>query len=305
MEGLRTLSTSRLEGLHVVGVRYRNSTYASGDERALDAYARSGVYEESRVPVTVVEPRLPDDERSGLEPRDVGALCGKIADEVATGRRRGSAVLMVGGNCVHAMGVIGGIQDVHGPGARIGLIWFDAHGDFNTPLTSESGSLGGMPVAVAAGLAHNEWRRLSHVRCPLPPHRIMLVGSRDLDDAESRLINASGVPVATVDPTVGMEREMAFMEERCDLLYLHIDCDILDERHVPNHRTRAAGGPDISTVAGAVERVMASGKVVAFAVVSASGEGPGHEISVGSCVELLRRGLGAWGRFGLPRMLPM
>ena len=307
MDGLRALPMQELTGLHVVGVRYRNSSYALRDERALDAYADSGVYDESMVPVTVVEPRLADSGRSGIESRDIGTLCGEIAGEVAAGRSAGKAILVVGGNCVHATGVIGGLQDLHGPASRVGLVWLDAHGDFNTPLTSESGSLGGMPVAVAAGLAHPEWRELSHVTCPLPAFRIVLVDARDLDEAESRLIRAAGVVVARCGPSGGgadLRRSVAFLKERCDQIYLHIDCDILDESHVPNHRSKAPDGPDLARVIDAIDRVMESGKVSVLAVVSVSGDGVNHEVSVRSGIELIRGGLRSWRKHGMPDVPP-
>jgi arginase len=300
--GCPTVRIQELTELHVVGIRYRNSSYAPGDERALDAYAGSGVYHESLVPVTVVEPRLDDGERWGIESRDIGILCGTIADAVAAGRAAGRAVLVVGGNCVHATGVLGGLQDAHGPSARVGLIWLDAHGDFNTPLTSESGSLGGMPVAVAVGLAHQEWRELSHVKCPLPAYRVVLAGTRDVDDAERRLIRAAGVVTAACTPYgegADLERSIAFVEERCDQIYLHIDCDVLDESHVPNHRSRVSDGPDPAGVLEVVDRVMKSGKVTVLAVVSVSGVGPG-QVSVHSGIELIGGGLRSWREHGLP-----
>lgn len=308
MEGPPSRPATELTGLHVVGVRYRNSAYAVDDERALDAYARSGVYDSLTIPVTVAEPRLADNERSGSEPRDVGLLCGEVAREVARGVAAGKGVLLVGGNCVHATGVVGGLQDVWGPASRVGLVWFDAHGDFNTPSTSESGSLGGMPLAVVAGLAHPEWRELSHVRCPLPAYRILLVGARNLDEAESRLIRAAGVAVAGWAPdgreSGSLEACVASLESLCDHIYVHIDCDVLDESYVPNHRTKVSNGPAIAHVVDAVGRVMASGKVAAFAVVSVSGAGPGHDISVSSAVQLIRAGLACWRTHGFPGARP-
>lgn len=296
-----------LTGLHVIGLRYRNSSYAPDDERALDAYGRSGVYDSPNVPVTIVEPRLPEKDRSGNEPRDIGMLCGEIAREVAAGLASGRGVLLVGGNCVHATGVVGGLQDVCGACSRIGLVWFDAHGDFNTPLTSESGSLGGMPLAVLAGLAHPEWRQLSHVGYPLPAQQILLVGARDLDDGETRLLRSAGVVLAGLESggvaTTCLHDCVASLEERCDRIYVHIDCDILDESYVPNHRTRVSNGPCPERVAEGVDAVMATGKVVALAVVSVPGEGPGRDTSVRSGVELIRRGLLSWQRHGMARAL--
>ncbi|MEZ4614225.1 MAG: arginase family protein [Caldilineaceae bacterium] len=79
---------------------------------------------------------------------------------------------------------------------RIGLVWFDAHGDFNTPKTTISGMLGGMPVAVAAGLGYANWRLGSHIVAPLPTERILMVDVRNLDPLEEQLIHATAVAIA-------------------------------------------------------------------------------------------------------------
>ena len=119
---------------------------------------------------------------------------------MAASSERGDAVLMTGGNCTHITGVFGGLQDVHGPAVRVGLVWFDAHGDFNTPAITLSGMLGGMPVAVCAGLAFPQWRELSHIVAPLPTDRIVMVDVRNLDPEEEKLIRAVGIPIVPVAP---------------------------------------------------------------------------------------------------------
>ena len=161
-------SAQSLTQLGVVGVRYRGSQFAERDLRSLDAYTRGGAYSAAGIPFTVAEPRLDATRRVADEPTNLGLLGGEIATAVAAASRAGQAVLLTGGDCSHITGVIGGLQDAHGVDARIGLVWFDAHGDFNTPKTTISGMLGGMPVAVAAGLGHPQWRIGSHISAPLP-----------------------------------------------------------------------------------------------------------------------------------------
>jgi len=297
------MSVEPLSGLTVIGVRYRGSRPAQGDERALDAYAASGVYQRTQAPVDVIEPTFPQDQREEDEADNIGLLGGAIADVVAPARRQGQAVLMTGGDCTHTSGILGGLQDAHGPAARIGLVWFDAHGDFNTPKTTLSGSLGGMPVAVCAGLAHPRWREGSHIVAPLPTDRIVMVDVRNLDEAEEQLIGATDIVIASPAPAYpgeDLQRSVADLAARCDMLYLHIDADILDESFVPNHGTREPNGPDMKQVQAAIETVMATQKVVAFAVVSVYGEGKGSEVSVASGKQLIAAGLEAWRRYGQP-----
>jgi arginase len=292
-----------LNGLHVVGVRYRGSRPAQGDERALDSYSASGVYERAGVPVTVAEPRFDEELRLPSDPDNLGLIGGKIAEEVAAARKSGKAVIMTGGDCSHITGVLGGLQDAHGAGARVGLIWFDAHGDFNTPKTTLSGMLGGMPVAVCAGLAYPFWREQSHIQSPLPTERIVMVDVRNLDRPEEQLIRATDVQIARVAPGFTGDLELGeaieALARRCDYLYLHIDSDILDERYVPNHGTREPNGPDMAQVHAAIETVMATGKVAAYAVVSIYGAGEGADISRASGIELIAGGLDSWRRHGM------
>lgn len=288
--------------LTVVAVRYRGSRPAQRDERSLDAYTASNVYAAAQVPVHVVEPRFPEAQRSSVEPDNLGLIGGEIADAVANGLRAGHAVLMSGGDCSHITGVIGGMQDAYGATARIGLVWFDAHGDFNTPKTTISGMLGGMPVAVSAGLGYPNWRIGSHIAAPLPTERIVMLDVRNLDPLEKQLIDATAVTVASVAPGfpgADLAEAITQLSERCDLLYLHIDSDILDAALVPNHGTREPNGPNLEQVLAAVDQVMATGKVATFAVVSVYGEGEGSEISQQSGIGLIRGGLERWRKYGM------
>jgi len=289
--------------LKIIGVRYSNANYYPGSQIPLDAYAESGIYEGAEVPYEIVEPYLEDSNRTKDEILNIGVLGGLIADEVALAIREGYAVCMTGGNCCHITGVVGGLQDANGPEARIGLVWFDAHGDFNTASTTHSGMLGGMPVAVAAGLTHPKWREASHIISPLPTDRIVLVDVRNLDLAEEQLIRSTDTAIASISPgftgDIPLKDALDTLLEKVDLIYFHIDSDILDEVYTPNHWTKEPNGPNMGQVKSAIEIVMATGKVSAFAVVSVSGEGEGAEIMVNSGEELIRNGLAAWKRNGM------
>ena len=287
--------------LQVIGIRYRRTTPAAEDERGLDAYAASGVYAAAEVPYDIVEPTISVDQLSGDAVKDLSRLNGKIADAVAAARQSGSVILMTGGDCTHVTGVVGGLQDAHGPTLRLGLVWFDAHGDFNTPRTSLSGMLGGMPVAVCAGLAHPSWREGSHIAVPLPTNCIVLVDVRNLDEAEAALIQATDAVIASPAPGFPGERLETAIEqlsEQCDAICLHIDADILDESLVPSHGTKEPNGPDIEQTMAAIDTVMATGKVVALALVSIYNQGDDGATSVKSGIELLRGGLQSWRDYG-------
>jgi len=290
-----------LEKLHIIGIRYRRTILAVGDERGLDAYAASNVYAAAGVSFDIAEPAISPDQLPGDAVEALGGLNGNIADAVATARQSGSVILMTGGDCTHATGVVGGLQDAHGSTLRLGLVWFDAHGDFNTPGTSLSGMLGGMPVAVCAGLAHSSWREGSHIASSLPTNRIVLVDVRNLDEAEASLIQATDAVIAAPAPGFPGERLETAIEqlsEQCDAIYLHIDADILDESLVPSHGTKEPNGPDIAQTIAAMDVVMTTRKVVALALVSIYNHGEEGAMSVKSGIELLRGGLQSWRQHG-------
>ena len=293
--------TDSITPLRVVPLRFHNSTPAEPGESPVDAYAASGAYELFSGRATVTEPSFPEELRTSEPTDNLGVLGGEIADAVAAGRRAGEPVLVVGGDCSHVPGVVGGLQLAHGPDARIGLLWFDAHGDFNTPRTTFSGMLGGMPVAVSAGLCWPRWRELSKQPSPLPTDRIVMVDVRNLDAPEEQLVRATDVVIAAPAagfPGVDLQEAVDDLAAKCDILYLHIDSDILDERYVPNHGTREPNGPNLQQVLQAVETVMATGKVVTFALVSIWDKGAGSDVAVRSGVELLRGSMQLWRRHG-------
>lgn len=291
-----------LPGLHVVQVSYHDTVRWPAASDPVAAYAASGLYETFGT-ATVVEPVFPEERRDDDPIANLGLLGGEIAAAVAEGRGAGKPVLVTGGTCEVVPGVIGGLQHAHGVGARIGLVWLDAHGDFNTPATTLSGMLGGMPVAVAAGLAHPRWRELSRQSAPLSTDRILMVDVRSLDPAEEQLIRATDVVIAAIAPGfpgVKLAHAVRDLAHHLDLLYLHVDADILDARYVPNHRTIEPNGPSMEQTLTAIEIVMATGKVAVFAVVSIWTDGEGGAVALQSGLELIRGGLASWRRNGAP-----
>ncbi|MGW8268009.1 MAG: arginase family protein, partial [Longimicrobiales bacterium] len=122
----------------------------------------------------------------------MGLANGHLAEIVAGNEESGFLTVGLLGNCNALMGMLGGFQhsDPSGHPLEVGLVWIDAHGDFNTPETTLSGMLGGMPVAVSAGLALQRLRVESHLDPPISPENILMVAVRDTDPEEGELILA-------------------------------------------------------------------------------------------------------------------
>ena len=109
----------------------------------------------------------------------------RIAGLVEWAVANGYEPLVLGGDHSVALGTLGGLARAHGrPG---GVLWIDAHGDLNTPLTTPSGNVHGMALAVAAGLAGPAFESPAWTLPAVEPSRIALVGTRDLDEGEREL----------------------------------------------------------------------------------------------------------------------
>ncbi len=205
------------------------------------------------------------------------AVCRAVADEVAAG-----ASVVLSGDCTTGLGVVAGLQR---RGLDVGIVWFDAHGDFNTPATSPSGYLGGMPVAIAAGRGDHEAGSALGLRT-VPETDIVLVGVRDLDPREADAL--AGSEVRTVEVT-GLTAEV--LPDRP--LYLHVDLDVVDGGDVPGLRYPVVPGPTLDDVLAAVGRVADCGRVVAVGV-AATWEPA--EVPVETAQDVVRRVLAAAGR---------
>jgi arginase len=231
----------------------------------------------------------------------LGAFNAQIAAAVSDAIARGAQPFLAGGTCSHLPGMVGGLEQAYGSTARIGLIWMDAHGDFNTPRTSYSQMLGGMPVAVVAGLCYPNWRERAGISSPMPTDRMLMIDVRNLDDREEALIRATDVTVARFGDDFSTDEIVSAIDAlaaKVDYLYLHIDSDILDVAFQPNHPTAEPNGPDDRTVDALIEHVMGTGKVVALAVVSINPDEPGGSISLASGQQMMRTGLASWAAAG-------
>uniref|UniRef100_A0A7C2GEG0 Arginase n=1 Tax=Thermus islandicus TaxID=540988 RepID=A0A7C2GEG0_9DEIN len=146
--------------------------------------------------------------------------------------------IVLGGDHSLAMGSVSGVAR-----GRLGVVWVDAHADFNTPETSPSGNIHGMPLAVLAGLGHP---RLTEVFRAVDPRDLVLIGVRSLDPGERRLLLESGVRVYTMHEVdrLGVAR---IAEEALDYLaglplHVSLDADVLDPTLAPGVGTPVPGG---------------------------------------------------------------
>ncbi len=128
---------------------------------------------------------------------EVISACREIYEASRAGAERGEFSIFLGGDHSIAIGTVGGAAtpDAGGP---VGLLWIDAHADFNTPATTPSGNIHGMPVAVLTGRGHPDLVNLGHPGPKLQPRDIVMIGIRDLDAGERAALAESGIRVYTM-----------------------------------------------------------------------------------------------------------
>ncbi len=207
--------------------------------------------------------------------RLVGAANACLTDLTAGERDKNNFILGLLANCNGVIGLLGGLQlnqaDIQRP-KRVGLVWIDAHGDYNTPDTSPSGMLGGMPVAISAGKCLPNMRQQSGLRIPLQSPDIVMMGLRDLDQLEQEQIEKDGIITLTeqqlVDCSSEVDAAMQYLSEREDIIYVHVDLDILNPQLAPAAGLPTPGGLSGQQLGESLRFLLRYPKVKALAMVS-------------------------------------
>jgi arginase len=216
----------------------------------------------------------PEERKAYGEWNRLGLANGQLARIVAVEVKEGGFPVGLLANCSSIMGMLGGLQR-SGPSSRplrVGLVFIDAHGDFNTPETTLSGMLGGMPVAISAGMCLTRLRLKSGLDPALPERHIILAGARDLDPLEQDLLDRSAVERLSVEDiktrSASMAAQMKRLEGLTDVIYVHVDMDVLDPPEVAGHPLTVPGGPTSLELAAALTEMFGSAKAAAFGVAS-------------------------------------
>ena len=251
-------------------------------------------------PVTEIR-LLPEEEGEYGSWHRMGLANGHLADFVAENVRQGRLSIGLLANCTSLLGVLGGLQ-ASGPTRqplKVGLVFIDAHGDFNVPETTLSGMLGGMPVAVAAGMALTNLRRESGLGPAVPTRYIVMGGVRDTDPLEQELLDRSEVEMLTVEDirtlSENIHHQMERLSRLTDIIYVHIDMDVLDPREVPGHPLTVANGPSSEALGAAIREMFKYEKVAAFSVASTpSGERDPDGVSRAAAYRLIEAAVEGW-----------
>lgn len=191
------------------------------------------------------------------------ALSGKVSEA----RNQGRFPLVLAGNCMSCIGTLAGLGT-----SPAGIIWLDAHGDFNTPETTLSGFMDGMALATAVGRC---WHKLTATVPgfrPVPETNVVLLGARDLDVAERALLDSSAVKLIAPETVrkAGAREALAAplveLQDRVGQVYLHIDLDVLDAGEARTNQFAAPGGLTLQDVLTVVQLIRERLRIAAAAI---------------------------------------
>jgi len=241
--------------------------HAAGLERLIDEWG-------GRLVRPVQDVRLDaEQERQYGEWNRMALANANFADAVREGSRDGVITIGLEANCNDLLGMLAGLKyDADGSSRRVGLVFIDAHGDFNVPETTLSGMLGGMPVAIAAGHALHNLRNTAGLAEPLPMNHIVWGGVRDLDPLEADRFNEYAVQQFFVQDireiSTNLKKQFGDLAERVDVIYVHIDMDVLDPSEVPGHNLTVPDGPTSRELAAALAWMFGNPKTAALGIAS-------------------------------------
>jgi arginase len=199
------------------------------------------VYDEGNVPVPNPEEEV--GEGSGGRLPIITAVCQNIYERSRTYLAGGDFAIFLGGDHSISIGTVAAAAKEE----PVGLIWVDAHGDFNTPETSPSGNIHGMPVAVLAGEGPEPLVNLGYPGAKVHPTHIVQIGIRDLDPGEQQRLKRSGIHVFTMPHldelgVAAVARQALDRLRHVGRIHVSLDMDSLDPGEAPGVGTPVRGG---------------------------------------------------------------
>ena len=250
--------------------------------------------------VSVKQPEeQPYGEKRAKYLNEIAETCRGLAEMVEHTLGEGMLPLVLGGDHSIAVGSMAGVASFfRKQGKRVGYIWLDAHGDMNTPESSPSGNVHGMPLAAIIGCGAPELVELMGFKPKVEPRNVALVGVRDLDAKERKLIKESGLHVFTmrdVDER-GMREVMSealrFASDETDGVAVSLDMDFVDPSDAPGVGTPVRGGVTYREAHLAMEMIADSEAMVSLEVVEINPVIDLHNKTALLGVEMLLSGLG-------------
>jgi arginase len=213
-----------------------------------------------------------------IQPPRPNVLPNEVAESFSVIRAVASAVretveegrfpLVLAVNCFTSLGTVAGL------GRPVGVVWFDAHGDFHTPDTTTSGFLDGMGLAMLLGDGWRELRNTVEGLRPVPAEHALLVGARDIDPTEQDRVAAS--PLRRADPKT-LDDALEELSHEVDAVYVHLDLDVIDPSVARANELSVEGGFNAEELERALAEISSRFEIAAAAMTaydpSVDGEG--------------------------------
>ncbi len=242
---------------------------------------------------------MPVGEKRAKYMQEIAETCGDIAAAVEKGLSEGFLPLVLGGDHSIAAGVAAGVADYFRKDKKqIGYLWLDAHGDMNTPDSSPSGNVHGMPLAAVMGYGAPELVDLLGFKPKVEPRNISLVGVRELDTQEKKLVKKSGVHVFTMRDIDErgmrdvMSEALKYVMDETDGIAVSLDMDFVDPSDAPGVGTPVRGGVTYREAHLAMEMIADTESMVSLEVVEINPILDEHNRTALLGVELVLSGLG-------------
>jgi len=202
---------------------------------------------------------------------EIATACRKLADRVEAALEEDAIPLILGGDHSIAIGSVSGLASFHRKrGNKVGVIWFDAHGDMNAPETSPSGNIDGMPFAVILGHGAQELTQISGFSPKVYPEDCLLIGARSIDPEEAVTLKNSGIRIVTIREldergmAAVMDEAIWWASRRTAGFHVSMDMDFVDPYYAPGVGTPVLGGPTYRESHLAMEKIADSGKLLSF-----------------------------------------
>ncbi|MGA2436106.1 MAG: arginase [Bryobacteraceae bacterium] len=204
----------------------------------------------------------------------IAHTCARLAEAVESAVRQRRMPVVIGGDHSIAIGTVGGVANhFRKKKRRIGLLWIDAHADMNTPESSPSGNVHGMPLAAIVGMGAKKLTHLCGFAPMVDPKNVALVGIRDVDALEKSHVLDSGVRAFTMRDIdergmrAVMEDALRIVSEGTAGFHVSLDMDAVDPQYAPGVGTPVRGGLDYREAHLAMEMAGDTGKILSMEIV--------------------------------------
>jgi arginase len=225
---------------------------------------------------------------------EIAETCSRTAEAVLKTLEEGMTPLLLGGDHSLAVGSVSGVAEFYRRrGEKIGLVWIDAHTDINTPETSPSGNVHGMPLAALLGLGPEPLAKIYGYAPKIDPENVVLIGIRDIDAAERENIRRGGVTHVYTMRDIDERGMRAVMEEALSAAasgtagyHVSLDMDWIDPEDAPGVGTPVRGGATYREAHLAMEILADHGGLLSFELVEVNPVIDEHNRTADLAVEL-------------------